>query len=446
MAMMDSMDLVKNAVRRKEVVRTSRKGREHTANYVRKVVNNLGKEMEVTVPENQVIIALLVGSRRCGKTTLMASMVRGFKAVLGRSLRITPVESRTEAEVDRCNKNLRRMAELPVTKIGVEPSTGISTYEFVIYHAEHPANVFLFRFIDVPGEWVKQRPEEMKLLADAADIFYLPLHSPAMIEENGKRNDEINAPSYIREIMQNKGMIKDATRPRLVLMVPQKCEKYFWQQFDSAGSAYAMQTVTEKAKSMYRGMFSHLMHGDAIYGQNCTIGILPILTVGGAQFDQFYEERDEEGHASLVEEYRMLITTHSSRKGFQPQLCEQPLLYTMRFLHEIVRRRHSGGKMGAFMRDMRNDGIGRAIKLAYHCPLLAVLHEATQIADFSGFTREDCRRAFSDQDGMGQRPLPQGIYVNQDVFGYEMIHDPYNLFTAPTPKAKPVSEEATKTA
>jgi len=424
----ETLKLAKNAVRRDILLRTTRfMKREKTEPYQYGLMDDAEKEEQYVIPKENVIIALMVAPRRCGKTTLMISIAEEFKRVMGDGFDIKPVNGERIQKFEQRRNALREFSGAPIFYSGVEASDSLEIYEFILYSKQRPRNAFLFRFIDVPGEWVKSYPEEMRVLIDGSDILYLTVNTPALLEDNGKYCEEINAVGNILSLTDELCSGKISNHRRLILFVPIKCEKYYWESFDNKKMT-GMRDASLAVEKKYEPLIGEVLRNDSTK-KNTTVAITPILTVGGVKFSQFRRITQENKTSMLSEEYIRINGYINDREGYSPRLCEQPMLYTMRFISEIVRQRLKKENLNTFCKDWKRCGFKKSFRYAYRDPLYERLNQVTRSADFREFqSEEDYLMTESISCNQPKKTLPQGVYVNNYVLGIRILNDPNNIF------------------
>jgi len=95
--------------------------------------------------------------------------------------------------------------------------------------------------------------------------------------------------------------------------------------------------------------------------------------------------------------------------------------------------------MGAFFKDCSAYGIGRAFKYAYHNPLYEYLNTSVHITDLAALEGFQAFVPPMTYDPEHPWSLPNGVYVNNDILGMRILHDPLNIFDTnalPAPQKK----------
>ena len=117
---------------------------------------------------------------------------------------------------------------------------------------------------------------------------------------------------------------------KMILFVPMKCEKYYHQNEDKGSSFYhkRMQTLIDKIQEEYKQLFNFLTKPN---NKKCfTVGILPVITLGGVEFDEFTSNNKNN---ILTDEIRF---TYCEPNEFEPKFCDRPLIYSLLFTQKKI--------------------------------------------------------------------------------------------------------------
>lgn len=422
--------LAQGAVSRSLQIRKSN-GKFRESSYQYTLPRENGGEERFVIQKQNVIVSLMVAPRRCGKTTLMGAIISEFNRVMGEDFAIESVSADKMEKITARQRALQQFSNAPIFYSGIEASDSLEIYEFLIYHRKHPRNVFLYRFVDVPGEWVRVYPSAMRTLIEGSDVLYMTINAPAMLEEEGKYCQEINAPQNILELTDVLCNAKVASaRKRLMLFVPVKCEKYYWDAHEGRNENM-LAPIADGVESLFRPLLDKIRSIEAVRN-SLTIGITPILTVGGVKFSQFRHimHQTEQGSVRVLsEEYVRLNGYINDKDGYSPRLCEQPLLYTLRFVTDVILARLRQQTLGNFFADASKYGVKKALKFAFSNPLYTKLVEVSRLADFHDFrTFEDYLQTESQSCHQAPKKLPEGVYVDNSYLGMRILNDPDGLF------------------
>ena len=425
------LELAQGAVSRSLQIRTG-KNRFREQPYQYTLPRADGTESKFVIRKENVIVSLMVAPRRCGKTTLMVSIINEFGRIMGEDFAIEPVSQDKVEKIDARQSALQQFSNAPIFYSGIEASDSLEFYEFLIYSRQHPRNAFLYRFVDVPGEWVSTFPSAMRTLIEGSDVLYMTINAPAMLEEDGQYCQEINAPQNILQLTDVLCSPEAARRRRLMLFVPVKCEKYYWDAHANRDERM-LAPVADGVEELFRPLLDKIRAVDAVRN-SLTVAITPILTVGGVKFSQFHrvmQETEQGPVPAIIEEYVRINGYINDKDGYSPRLCEPPLLYTMRFVTEMILTRLRQQTLRSFFADASQYGMKKALGYAFRDPLYSKLVEVTRLADFQGFQSfSDYLETESPSCHQAAKKLPLGVYVGSEPLGMRVLNDPQGLFSA----------------
>lgn len=273
---------------------------------------------------------MMIGGRRCGKTSVLASMQNCFETVMATSaLNISTGDYATldvleekfrEAEDFFRERNKKKRTFCP----DANPTTEIMQYSFNIGMNGKKGDIKL-NFIDYPGEFItnSEKRELIQQYMSKSRILVIAIDTPHMMEEDQKFDDLHNIEKRITEMIKNSEFASTDKGPGMVLFVPLKCERY--------RNDNRMGEVTAQVKKSYSALMNYIQSSN----NNMTMAIAPIITFGGAAFSRF--ERDEEGEIKINQRYRVpeeaiYYFPDMTKDHPEPMYCEQPLLYILFFV------------------------------------------------------------------------------------------------------------------
>lgn len=282
---------------------------------------------------------LMFGSRRTGKSSVLASMVASFES-LGMDLDHQIELKYVQGNGDRLGKKRKELEEIFLDKqnkgirwvVDEDPDAASSDYEFCMTIRNSPKS-YSINFRDIPGEWLKDEEQQSRLKRelDTCQIIIIAIDTPHLMEEKGKYNDACNLCTTIANLVKT---IKNRELRRMFLLVPIKCEKYYHEG--------RMAEVQSKVKAAYDSLLKELdkRNRKRRDGTKHVVAITPILTLGGAVFDSF--ERNAQG---VVEIFNSLCSPgmrnrpkeayyrfYEKDPNFKPKFCEQPMLNLLCFI------------------------------------------------------------------------------------------------------------------
>lgn len=281
-----------------------------------------------------VVNVMMIGGRRCGKTTVLAAMQECFE----KQCEDTPLVIKTGGgsleAIEEKQREIKQFFSNPAKSKEFTPDINPTEHHFV-----YPFDIGLkgkrsqirVKFIDFPGEWIKDKnpSHEATLLEDMEDsrILVVAIDTPHMMEANGHYNDNWNRCWKISQMVKEVEFADPDKGPGMILFVPLKCEKYY--------NGRKMGKVVKAVQEAYGPLLSYLKQPTAD-GRNPHImaAITPILTMGCAVFSRFQTDADgrieenEEGNPKKA----IYQFTDMRKNRPEPKYCEQPLLYVLDYL------------------------------------------------------------------------------------------------------------------
>lgn len=288
----------------------------------------------------QQINVLMLGGKRCGKTTVLASMIGEInKALAGTSLSID-VGNQTRQKLIQARESIEKKMEdfkKPLTRVEVDdnPTSAMTTYSFrlMVERKRIP-----FQIHDIPGEWLTDGHQEAvkKLVADS-QVILIAIDTPYLFSKMTEKgygiyHEEYNKPQEIANFFKNSLSIHDI-QDRMILFVPIKCERYYHltntPQLNISKRNY-MQELVSAVSCGYRDLLMYLRSSVELVN-NCTLAITPILSAGGIDFVRFRADDQTGKIVSLYQEPEFL-RENGHEQGYKPKFCEQPMIYTLVYI------------------------------------------------------------------------------------------------------------------
>lgn len=331
---------------------------------------------------------LMVGGRRCGKTTVLARIYDHFNEVLRHespgetNLLTSSLDGSSIPHIDTARNaifNIFNDHEYD-QKFIVEdynPTNDISEIKFKL----NPTNgrqALSVCFRDIPGEWCNGKSADgndtvtakgfdgrvctkspLEFVADylkVSNVVIIAIDTPAMMEENGAFNNTINRIGPIteafRSIVDNGG--NENITDKLILFVPLKCEKYVVEN-DGSINNQRMIEVTDRVKTSYQDLITFFRDTPTLQ-ENISAAILPIVTIKEVLWHRFGCIWGEEKDASIYNEngrprrfdncynpkkvlfsyfkfrserQHQAVIDCNNGKGSGSEFCEQPLVYAL---------------------------------------------------------------------------------------------------------------------
>ncbi len=242
--------------------------------------------------ENTDLRVLMLGGRRCGKTSALASMFQSIVSGASNSFLTVADETKLETQGTEMQDSLNgKTAELKdlLSQDRTNASTFLVDQNPTKYWWNYRLKIkipgtnreMFINFADVPGEYCRQGNEhegEVKEYVKQCDVFIVVIDTPYMMEAANPQNklctdginDVINRvpdiQQYLTCIENNKG-----ENGKMVIFCPVKCEKWY--------NEGRIQEVCERLKIVYATCITNL----SAY-QKMDISIIPILTAGNIEF------------------------------------------------------------------------------------------------------------------------------------------------------------------
>ena len=288
----------------------------------------------------QQINVLMLGGKRCGKTTVLASMYREIdKALAGTPLQLN-VDDQTGQKLDEAIASIEKKMEdfkVPLTRVEVDdnPTSAMKTYSFqlTLDRSRIP-----FQIHDIPGEWLTDDHQEnvRRLVADS-QVILIAIDTPYLFSKMtdkgyGIYHEEYNKPLEIANFFKN-SLSVDNVQNRMILFVPIKCERYYHLTYTpqlNISKRNYMQELVNAVSCGYRDLLMYLRSAAGLVN-NCTLAITPILSAGGIDFVRFRTDEETGKVISLYQEPEFL-RENGRQAGYQPQFCEQPMIYTLIYI------------------------------------------------------------------------------------------------------------------
>ncbi len=277
---------------------------------------------------------LMFGTRRSGKSSVLASMIESFEKINATSKNKIKLEATPDTkELLKMKKNkLEKVFEgrIPDEPFIIYEDLTDTPYEYeFLMTAEGSKDSHTISFKDIPGEWLMtdERKKELDNDAARARIIIIAIDTPHLMEAGGAFHD-FNLPTRVYDFLRCPKGEKDI--PRMILFVPIKCEKYYYEG--------RMNEVNDRIKKQYELLFENFAVSPK--KELYTVAITPILTLGGIVFDSFM--KDSDGKVAIINNtkvpslaYRpkaVYYKLYDKAPIFSPKYCEQPVLYILNFI------------------------------------------------------------------------------------------------------------------
>lgn len=284
---------------------------------------------------------LMLGGKRCGKTTVLAAMCNEInKALAGTNMELGFMNESTRENLNRARdviQNKLKIFEQPLTRIVMDdnPTNAQKTYSFKLIVNGRNGGI-PFELHDIPGEWLTdQHQEAVKKLVHDCQVIIIAIDTPYLFAKMtdkgyGIYHEEYNKPLEIANFFKNSLSINDI-RDRMILFVPLKCERYYHLTHTPQLNVFKrnyMRELVSAVSSGYRELLLYLRSTRELVNC-CTIAILPILSAGGIDFVNFQKDPETGTVVSYYQEPEFLP---ESERGYCPRFCEQPMVYSLAYI------------------------------------------------------------------------------------------------------------------
>lgn len=285
-----------------------------------------------------MINVLMMGGKRCGKTTVLSSMFAEInKALAGTSLTLE-VDEQTRPSLNQAKLSIEKKMEefkQPLTRVMVDDnaSNAMKTFKFKLTVDK---NRIPFQIHDIPGEWLTDdHQNQVQQLVKDCQVILIAIDTPylfAKMTEKGYGiyHEEYNKSQEITNFFKNCLSVENL-KDRMILFVPIKCERYYHltntHQLNVSKRNY-MQELVDAVSNGYRDLLMYLRSTPALVN-NCTLAITPILSAGGIDFVKFQPDAETGKMVSLYQKPEFLP---DQEQGYHPKFCEQPMIYTLIYI------------------------------------------------------------------------------------------------------------------
>jgi hypothetical protein len=298
----------------------------------------------------------MLGARGVGKTSLLTAMYEQFESTLNEmDLQFIPDEETAATLAEKLGQLKSLTDEFEATG-GIGSDDEVRHFNFDI--GKLGKKPFLrLTFVDYPGEYLDPKSDKtnkqfVKKSVAESEAVLVAIDAPVLMEKKGKWNEYINRPTQIKILFQS--VFQDLKLPRLVIFAPVKCEKYV----QNASELEKLLKLIRQNKE-YQRLFS-LFSSESLKDKVVSV-ITPVQTVGSVVFS-----RIEENNKQPFFYFRKI--SHDAE--YNPQDCEQPLLYLLRFILklEMEKRKQSWLWLG-FVRDWLNldEDLEKSLQNAVTC-------------------------------------------------------------------------------
>lgn len=259
----------------------------------------------------------MMGARGTGKTSILTAIFSDSQKATEKTKLYFKAFGETASELINKRAELtdvfeKRESLQDSPAAGIAATHDIRTYHFGLGVRGHSEPTVKLTITDFPGEYLNDKPDEVKELLLKSNIVMLAVDTPYLMESD-EINEEKNCVSLINKFFaddRNSETIKD----KMVLIVPLKCEIYFHQG--------DINDVTKRISTVYKDLV------DALSKKNVATVVTPIQTMGDVEFDSFVENSNNITTLSKVAKYRF----YGSNPQYSPSFCVQPMYYLLTYV------------------------------------------------------------------------------------------------------------------
>lgn len=252
----------------------------------------------------------MLGARSVGKTTVMTAIFDDSRSSngLSKSKIVLTAQDDTRKELLAKKLSLQEVFDerKDVVEAGIAASSAVHTFNFEMGLLGRTPCIN-FNVTDYPGEFILSNQEFVSEQIAKSSVVLIAIDSPYLMEQNAEYNEERNQVSFIYNYLKEN---IDAFSDKLIMFVPLKCEKYFYEN--------RMNELNARVKDCYEAVIK--LFENTV---NVAMVIAPILTMGGVEFERF-ELKD----GKPIAKYTFI----KDNPQFLPMFCIQPMYYMMSFI------------------------------------------------------------------------------------------------------------------
>ena len=299
------------------------------------MANKKTAEPEITV--------MMMGARRVGKTSMLASMYNSFNTVAAGTNLIMSKKGGIQIDDARYfMDSLFKESHMALDPLGWIDGDGTPSFDEIDFELSisgkgNNSPKKSIRFIDCAGEWFNEHSNEddFKEKLENCEAVIIAVDSVLLMENHGA-HQRMNAPVAVTEYIKNYFNPDAMTNSKkMVIFVPTKCEKYMnlHENPNSAFYGKKMSELTRRIKEEYKELFDFLEcpANKSLF----TVAIMPAITLGGIEFDQFAPEA--KGGDLCTNE---ILYRYCKECKYKPRYCEFPLLYTLLFVNQKIAKHY----------------------------------------------------------------------------------------------------------
>ena len=276
------------------------------------------------------INVVMLGPRRSGKTSMLTAMYERFENALlaeqiSEQMALTASPNTAQVLGDNYRKLIEQIRDGKDIAEAITGDSDARSYQFELKRSIAADDVQIrLSFQDYPGGWLmsgrnnKSDPHYQQVLSfvKKSEIVLVAVDAPYLMEANGEYHQRRNIPDLIADTIKDAWGDDDDSTPRMVILVPIKCEKY-----DSADR----NGLIEATRQGYSGLLSCCQSL-----KKCAVICAPAQTTGCVKFDHFVTMEPDDDIPSPV----FSMSKSKDERGYNPRDCSQTsrycLVYTLK--------------------------------------------------------------------------------------------------------------------
>ena len=295
--------------------------------------------------ETLKVQVMMVGGRRCGKTSVLAAMKDNFETQFADTNLTIAID-----DFDTLDILTAKINEINDYFLGDKtrniipdsnPTDDMMKYTYSIRIAGKKGKIQV-EFIDYPGEWLtdKVHHEELRDQMTNTQVIVVVIDTPHLMEEDGQYNEYRNFCYQTTEML--KTALDDGEEgEKLILFVPLKCERYL--------NDGKMDQVRKRTEEAYANLINYFNRNKKKY----EVAVTPIFTLGSVIFSHF--GRDKQTREIKINKFKtpeeaVYIFSDINVKKPSPKYCEQPVVYLLAYLFKMAeQKKNKDFSQGTFL-------------------------------------------------------------------------------------------------
>ncbi len=301
---------------------------------------------EIFKKKTPTLKVCMLGGKGAGKSSVLTALYKNMEeSICDSKLYIRPEDATITLLNNKFNELLDMFAYSAengaIPPAGIAGDTDVSLYKFKFGMKDTNVSMNI-EIKDFPGEKVEDNPEMVQQFIEESNAILIAIDTPHLLEENGTFNEAKNCCQIITSFFIQ--YLKNHPQERkLIIFVPLKCEKYYHEN--------SINIVTAAIKKQYKELLDYIKNNNKL--SVCTT-ITPILTVGDIVFDKFNKNADEsikvvsKGNTRKMIPAEVIYKYRNSTAKYNPEYCEQPLLYLLTYMAKEYYKLKETGPDGIF--------------------------------------------------------------------------------------------------